>query len=154
MQFEPLLRISCIYFADLKIADGTFQWNKKEYFPYGTSTPRFKGPKFNSLFFIDIWVLLIKLSLFRFFTFHFLFLFSFYFIWLRVPIIKEHFAIQNTWIVRCIFFVFHLMILCYKLIVVFALERLLSKLVFFFFLLICCTGPHLPNQGVSNVFVV
>ena len=52
------------------------------------------------------------------------------------------------------FFVLHLMILCYKLIVVFALERLLSKLVFFFFLLICCTGPLLSNQGVSNVFVV
>ena len=84
LQFESLLGISFIYFVDLKVADGTFQWNKKEYFPYGTSTPRFKGPKFNSLFFFDIWVLLIKFSL----CFAFLlsiFCFFFLFIWLRVP---------------------------------------------------------------------
>ena len=49
------------------------------------NTPRLKGPKFHSRFFIDIWVLLIKfsrcfgflLSIFRFF---------FLFIWLKLPL--------------------------------------------------------------------
>ena len=70
---------------------------KKEYFPYGTSTPRFKGPKFNFLFFIDIWVLLIKIVFVSLFYFPSSVSFSFLFDWgYHAPIIKEHFAIQNT----------------------------------------------------------
>ena len=67
------------------------------------------------------------------FTFHLSLSFSFLFDWgYCVSIIIMHFAIKNTWIVRHIFFVLHLIILCYKLIAVFAL----FSFFFFIFLLI------------------
>ena len=107
-----------------------------------------KERKSNPRFFIDIWVLLIKFSrCFGFFAFRLSFLFPFY----LIEVSTSQLLSSTLWY---IFFVLHLIILCCKLIVVFALECLFSWLVFFIFFLICCIGLHLSNQRVSNVFVV